>query len=83
MTSVKEEQCYGTEVVPAPLGASQGTGGTTLAQSNNTVSHQSEPVTGALLSEEGLALSKPGLTYGGLKDMERWNTLKSVRNELL
>ncbi|MBW0485262.1 hypothetical protein O181_024977, partial [Austropuccinia psidii MF-1] len=26
-------------------------------------------VTGALLSEEGLALSKLGLTYGGLKDM--------------
>ncbi|MBW0545927.1 hypothetical protein O181_085642, partial [Austropuccinia psidii MF-1] len=26
-------------------------------------------VTGALQSEEGLALSKLGLTYGGLKDM--------------
>ncbi|MBW0565724.1 hypothetical protein O181_105439, partial [Austropuccinia psidii MF-1] len=29
----------------------------------------SKTVTGALRSEEGLALSKLGLTYGGLKDM--------------
>ncbi|MBW0555400.1 hypothetical protein O181_095115 [Austropuccinia psidii MF-1] len=32
--SVEEEGYYGTEGVPAPVGASQGTGGPTLAQSN-------------------------------------------------
>ncbi|MBW0556295.1 hypothetical protein O181_096010 [Austropuccinia psidii MF-1] len=36
--SVEEEWSDGTESVPAPVGASQGTGGPTLAQSN-----QSEP----------------------------------------
>ncbi|MBW0493732.1 hypothetical protein O181_033447 [Austropuccinia psidii MF-1] len=40
-------------------------------------------VTGALRSEEGLALSKLGLTYRGLKDMVRRDTLKSVKDELL
>ncbi|MBW0484079.1 hypothetical protein O181_023794 [Austropuccinia psidii MF-1] len=40
---VEEEESNGTEGVPAPVGASQGTGGSTLAQSNQTVSHQSEP----------------------------------------
>ncbi|MBW0460581.1 hypothetical protein O181_000296 [Austropuccinia psidii MF-1] len=35
---VEEEDCDGNEGVPAPVGASQGTGGPTLAQSN-----QSEP----------------------------------------
>ncbi|MBW0570295.1 hypothetical protein O181_110010 [Austropuccinia psidii MF-1] len=40
--SVEEEEADGIEGVPAPLGASQGTGGTTLAQSNQPVSHQSE-----------------------------------------
>ncbi|MBW0506522.1 hypothetical protein O181_046237 [Austropuccinia psidii MF-1] len=37
------EEVYGTEGVPAPVGASQGTGGPTLAESNQPVSHQSEP----------------------------------------
>ncbi|MBW0472033.1 hypothetical protein O181_011748 [Austropuccinia psidii MF-1] len=41
-SSVEEEESYGTESVPAPVGASQGTGGPTLAQSNQPVSHQSE-----------------------------------------
>ncbi|MBW0489371.1 hypothetical protein O181_029086 [Austropuccinia psidii MF-1] len=41
--SVEEEDSDGTEGVPAPVGASQGTGGLTLAQSNKPVSHQSEP----------------------------------------
>ncbi|MBW0497387.1 hypothetical protein O181_037102 [Austropuccinia psidii MF-1] len=41
--SVEEEESDGTEGVPAPMGASQGTGGQTLAQSNQPVSHQSEP----------------------------------------
>ncbi|MBW0548379.1 hypothetical protein O181_088094 [Austropuccinia psidii MF-1] len=40
---------------------------------------QTPGVTGALLSEEGLALSKWGLTYGGLKDMIKRNTLKSYK----
>ncbi|MBW0483999.1 hypothetical protein O181_023714 [Austropuccinia psidii MF-1] len=38
-----EEESYGTEVVPAPVGAFQGTGGQTLAQSNQPISHQAEP----------------------------------------
>ncbi|MBW0480298.1 hypothetical protein O181_020013 [Austropuccinia psidii MF-1] len=41
--SVEEEEYEGTEGVPAPVGASQGTEGPTLAQSNQPVSHQSEP----------------------------------------
>ncbi|MBW0574872.1 hypothetical protein O181_114587 [Austropuccinia psidii MF-1] len=41
--SVEEEDSDGTEGVPAPVGASQGTGGPTLAQSDQPVSHQSEP----------------------------------------
>ncbi|MBW0579879.1 hypothetical protein O181_119594, partial [Austropuccinia psidii MF-1] len=41
-TSVAEEECDGTEVVPAPVGASQVTGGLALAQSDQPVSHKSE-----------------------------------------
>ncbi|MBW0526789.1 hypothetical protein O181_066504, partial [Austropuccinia psidii MF-1] len=41
--SVEEEEFDGTEGVPAPVGASQGTEGPTLAQSNQPVSHQPEP----------------------------------------
>ncbi|MBW0575799.1 hypothetical protein O181_115514, partial [Austropuccinia psidii MF-1] len=41
--SVEEEESDGTEGVPAPVGASQGTEGPTLSQSNHRVSHQSEP----------------------------------------
>ncbi|MBW0539957.1 hypothetical protein O181_079672 [Austropuccinia psidii MF-1] len=41
--AVEEEESDGTEGVPAPVGASQGTEGQTLAQSNQPVSHQSEP----------------------------------------
>ncbi|MBW0517403.1 hypothetical protein O181_057118 [Austropuccinia psidii MF-1] len=40
--SVEEEESDGTKGVPAPVGASQGTGGPTLAQSNHPVSHHSE-----------------------------------------
>ncbi|MBW0553731.1 hypothetical protein O181_093446 [Austropuccinia psidii MF-1] len=40
---VEEEGFDGTEGVPSPVGASQGTGGPTLAQCNQPVSHQSEP----------------------------------------
>ncbi|MBW0580818.1 hypothetical protein O181_120533 [Austropuccinia psidii MF-1] len=41
--SVEEEESDGTEGAPAPVGASQGTGRPTLAQSDQLVSHQSEP----------------------------------------
>ncbi|MBW0574298.1 hypothetical protein O181_114013 [Austropuccinia psidii MF-1] len=41
--SVEEEESDGTEDAPAPVGASQRTGGPTLAQSDQPVSHQSEP----------------------------------------
>ncbi|MBW0466413.1 hypothetical protein O181_006128 [Austropuccinia psidii MF-1] len=41
--SVEEEESDVTEGVPALVGASQGTGGETLAQSDKPVSHQSEP----------------------------------------
>ncbi|MBW0510605.1 hypothetical protein O181_050320, partial [Austropuccinia psidii MF-1] len=39
---VEEEESDGTEGAPTPVGESQGTGGPTLAQSNQPVSHQSE-----------------------------------------
>ncbi|MBW0557092.1 hypothetical protein O181_096807 [Austropuccinia psidii MF-1] len=39
----EEEESDGTEGVPDPVGESQGTGGPTLGQSDQTVSHQSEP----------------------------------------
>ncbi|MBW0501509.1 hypothetical protein O181_041224 [Austropuccinia psidii MF-1] len=41
--SVEEEVSEGTEAAPAPVGASKGTGRPTLAQSDQPVSHQSEP----------------------------------------
>ncbi|MBW0577074.1 hypothetical protein O181_116789 [Austropuccinia psidii MF-1] len=41
--SVEEEGSDGTEAAPAPVGASQGTGRPTLAQSYQPVPHQSEP----------------------------------------
>ncbi|MBW0462423.1 hypothetical protein O181_002138 [Austropuccinia psidii MF-1] len=40
---VEEEASDGTEGIPAPVGASQGSGRPALAQSNQPVSHQSEP----------------------------------------
>ncbi|MBW0587676.1 hypothetical protein O181_127391 [Austropuccinia psidii MF-1] len=43
---VEEEESYGMEGVPAPVGASQGTGGPTLAQSN-----QSEPSLLAIMQQ--------------------------------
>ncbi|MBW0553521.1 hypothetical protein O181_093236 [Austropuccinia psidii MF-1] len=49
--SVKEEESDGTEGVPAPVRASQGTGGLTLSQSNQPVSHQSEPSLLAIMQQ--------------------------------
>ncbi|MBW0573860.1 hypothetical protein O181_113575 [Austropuccinia psidii MF-1] len=41
--SVEEEESDGTEAAPAPVEASEGTRGPTLAQSDQPVSHQTEP----------------------------------------
>ncbi|MBW0573048.1 hypothetical protein O181_112763 [Austropuccinia psidii MF-1] len=49
--SVEEEESDGTESVPAPEGASQGTGWSTLAQSNQPVSHHSEPSLLAIMQQ--------------------------------
>ncbi|MBW0587350.1 hypothetical protein O181_127065 [Austropuccinia psidii MF-1] len=49
--SVEEEGSDGTEGVPAPVGASQGTGGPALAQSDQPVSHQSEPSLFAIMQK--------------------------------
>ncbi|MBW0482192.1 hypothetical protein O181_021907 [Austropuccinia psidii MF-1] len=49
--SVEEEGSDGTEGVPAPVGASQGTGGPTLSQYNKLVSHQSEPSLLAIMQQ--------------------------------
>ncbi|MBW0482437.1 hypothetical protein O181_022152 [Austropuccinia psidii MF-1] len=49
--SVEEEESDGTEGVPAPVGESQGTGGPTLAQSNQPVSHKSEPSLLAIMQQ--------------------------------
>ncbi|MBW0551210.1 hypothetical protein O181_090925 [Austropuccinia psidii MF-1] len=48
---VEEEGSDGTEGVPAPVGASQGTGGPALAQSDQHVSHQSEPSLLAIMQQ--------------------------------
>ncbi|MBW0473496.1 hypothetical protein O181_013211 [Austropuccinia psidii MF-1] len=49
--SVEEEESDGTKGVPAPVGASQGTRGLTSAQSNQPVSHQSEPSLLAIIQQ--------------------------------
>ncbi|MBW0565025.1 hypothetical protein O181_104740 [Austropuccinia psidii MF-1] len=49
--SVEEEEFDGTEGVQAPVGASQGTEGPTLAQSNQPVSHESEPSLLAIMQQ--------------------------------
>ncbi|MBW0540567.1 hypothetical protein O181_080282 [Austropuccinia psidii MF-1] len=48
---VEEEDSDGTEGVPYPVGASQGTGGPPLSQSNQPVSHQSEPSLLAIIQQ--------------------------------
>ncbi|MBW0468938.1 hypothetical protein O181_008653 [Austropuccinia psidii MF-1] len=49
--SVEEEESDGTEGISAPVGASQGTEGPTLTQSNHPVSHQSEPSLFAIMQQ--------------------------------
>ncbi|MBW0483750.1 hypothetical protein O181_023465 [Austropuccinia psidii MF-1] len=48
---VEEEDFGGTKGVPAPVGASQGTGEPNLPQSNQPVSHQSEPSLLAIIEQ--------------------------------
>ncbi|MBW0591216.1 hypothetical protein O181_130931, partial [Austropuccinia psidii MF-1] len=47
----EEEESDGTEGVPAPVEAPQGTGGPTLAQSNQPIPHQSEPSLLAIMQQ--------------------------------
>ncbi|MBW0565614.1 hypothetical protein O181_105329 [Austropuccinia psidii MF-1] len=49
--SVQEEESDGTEAAPAPMGASEGTRGPTLAQSDQPVSHQTEPSLLAIMQQ--------------------------------
>ncbi|MBW0498419.1 hypothetical protein O181_038134 [Austropuccinia psidii MF-1] len=49
--SVEEGESYGSEGVPSPVRASQGTGGPMLAQSKNLVSHQSKPSSSAIMQQ--------------------------------
>ncbi|MBW0533167.1 hypothetical protein O181_072882 [Austropuccinia psidii MF-1] len=49
--SVEEEESDGTEGAPAPVGAFQRTEGPTIAQSNQPVSHQSEPSLLAIMQQ--------------------------------
>ncbi|MBW0476498.1 hypothetical protein O181_016213 [Austropuccinia psidii MF-1] len=48
---VEEEEADGTEGVPVPVGEFQGIGGPTLAQSDQLVSHQSEPSLLAIMKQ--------------------------------
>ncbi|MBW0561727.1 hypothetical protein O181_101442 [Austropuccinia psidii MF-1] len=48
---VEVEGSDGTEGVPAPVGSSKGTGGPTLPQSNQPVSHQPEPSSLAIMQQ--------------------------------
>ncbi|MBW0546849.1 hypothetical protein O181_086564 [Austropuccinia psidii MF-1] len=49
--SVKEEESEGTEVAPAPVGASQVIGRPTPAQSDWPVSHQCEPSLSTIMQQ--------------------------------
>ncbi|MBW0470145.1 hypothetical protein O181_009860 [Austropuccinia psidii MF-1] len=49
--SMEEEESYGAEGGPNPVGASQRTGALTIALSNQAVSHQSEPSLLAIMQQ--------------------------------
>ncbi|MBW0533340.1 hypothetical protein O181_073055 [Austropuccinia psidii MF-1] len=49
--SVEEEESDGTEAAPAPEGASEGTRGPPLAQSDQPISHQTEPSLLAIMQQ--------------------------------
>ncbi|MBW0528195.1 hypothetical protein O181_067910 [Austropuccinia psidii MF-1] len=55
--SVEEEESDGTEAEPAPVGAPQGTGRPTLAQSDQPVSHKSEPSLLAIMQQMTQAMA--------------------------
>ncbi|MBW0521806.1 hypothetical protein O181_061521 [Austropuccinia psidii MF-1] len=59
--SMGEEESDGTEGVPAPVGESQGTGGPTLAQYNQPVSHQFEPSLFAIMQQMTQIVSLRGI----------------------
>ncbi|MBW0471743.1 hypothetical protein O181_011458 [Austropuccinia psidii MF-1] len=58
----EEEGSDGTEGAPAPVGASQGTGGQTPAHSNQPVSHQSEPSFLAIMKKITQIMTNPQAT---------------------
>ncbi|MBW0518949.1 hypothetical protein O181_058664 [Austropuccinia psidii MF-1] len=47
----EEEESDGTEAATAPVGASEGTRGSALAQSDQSVSHQTEPSLLAIMQQ--------------------------------
>ncbi|MBW0573324.1 hypothetical protein O181_113039 [Austropuccinia psidii MF-1] len=55
--SVEEEESDGTEAAPTPVGASKGTRGPTLAQSDQPVSHQNEPSLLAIMQQMTLIMA--------------------------
>ncbi|MBW0519644.1 hypothetical protein O181_059359 [Austropuccinia psidii MF-1] len=57
--SVEEEQSDGTEAAPAPVGASEGTRRPTLAQSDQPVSHESEPSLLAIMQQMTQIMANP------------------------
>ncbi|MBW0467678.1 hypothetical protein O181_007393 [Austropuccinia psidii MF-1] len=56
--SVEEEEPDCTKGIPDPVGASQGTGGPTLAQYNQPVSHTSEPSLLAIMQQMTQIMAK-------------------------
>ncbi|MBW0557577.1 hypothetical protein O181_097292 [Austropuccinia psidii MF-1] len=78
--SVEEKESEGSEGVPAPVGASQGTGGPTLAQSNQPVSHQSEPSPGRILCQL-LAIDFISHRVGHVKSVSRQRQSSHVSHE--
>ncbi|MBW0464781.1 hypothetical protein O181_004496 [Austropuccinia psidii MF-1] len=57
--SVEEEKSHSTEASPAPVGTSQGSGGPTLAQSDQPVSNQSEPSLWAIMHQITQIMANP------------------------
>ncbi|MBW0585255.1 hypothetical protein O181_124970 [Austropuccinia psidii MF-1] len=60
-SSVEEEESDGTEGVPAPVGAFQDTERPTVVQSNQPVSHQSEPSLLAIMQQMTQTLKTPSM----------------------
>ncbi|MBW0465293.1 hypothetical protein O181_005008 [Austropuccinia psidii MF-1] len=87
-----QEESNGTEGVPAPVGASQGTGGPTLSQYNQPVSHQDEPSLMAIMQQmtkimanlqaasSSEALRPPAFKTPSMKAPECFDGLNPSRN---